>query len=202
MIRTLLLLVTLVTLGFSLSKNDEAKVEKFERQYSLEWDKYMSQEAKDRIKEYMLRADYFDLGYTAGGVMVLESRGYKNRINFNYNDGVVTSIDCGIMGSNTYYYLKFKGIKNPTMSEQVYICSELDRDERKSFLHFLNTIDHAKNINAIKKLKGTKEYYRRIWGFYNTGNYKGYSNDYHLRMIGAIRMLKKKLDITVDHFWE
>ncbi len=205
----LIFFIPLMVLGGSLSELDREYVDKMKAQYTEEWDYYLTDEQKRGIIEYMEKSAIYDLSWSTGAALLVESRGIKDRVNINYTTNKngkdrVSSFDCGKFGSNTYYYLKDNGVKNPTMMDQINACHDLNHDVSKSYYRFINTHRRAMEIKDIKKLKGTKEYWWRIWTFYNTGTYWRLKGMYYLRMIAAVEVLKEKVELKggVFTFWE
>lgn len=197
--KVLFVLLVMVTAVFGLSEKNEKYVSDLVIKYKAEW-KIMTPESKEIIHDMYYKGDVFGLGYTAGSITFIETRGYPNRINTNISSkGKVLSYDCGYMGTNTYYYLKRQNIK-PTQINQMEACLELNTYPIKSFINFLDTIEDGKKFKHIKDLKRkglTKSYYRHLWNFYNTGDPDDLKGNYYLKMIAAIRVLKQVLNVDM-----
>lgn len=196
--KKLMLLLLLVTTSFSLTNKEVEYIKEQMEIFELEWDNTLEQEYKNNIILNGYKGSFFDLGWTASAVTFIESRGVKNRANANVSRYNVQSFDCGMMGSNTYYYLKYKGYNNISLYEQIEACHTLNHNPNKSFLHFLNVIEDAMDNRFIKRLKGTGRYWHYIWNYYNTGSATKLKGKYYLKIIAAIRVLKKKIKIEED----
>ncbi len=196
--KILLIMLLLVTTGFSLTEKELSYVKQQIEIYELEWDNTLDQEFKNNIILNGYKGSFFDLGWSAAAITFIESRGVKNRANANISRYNVQSFDCGMMGSNTYYYLKYKGYSDPTLYEQIEACHTLNHNPNKSFLHFLNVMDDAMDRRFIKRLKGTTRYWHYIWNYYNTGSPNKLKGKYYLKIIAVIRMLKTKISIRED----
>lgn len=201
----LMLVLPMLLFSVELSKQNREKVDKFKKQFITEWDYHLDDEQKDLIIKYMEKAREKDLAWSAGGALLVESRGIKDRVNINYRETkkgtrVVSSFDCGKFGSNTYYHLKDSGIKKPTLMDQINACYEFNHDNDKSYQRFLTTIDKALEYDEIQQLEGTREYWWRIWTYYNTGSYSRLKGDYYLRMIAAIETLKIRVILKGEKY--
>ena len=194
----ILLLLLLVNLVFGLTNKEKEYIEERMETFELEWDRLLGQEYKNAIIKNFYKGRFFDLEWTAAAVTFIESRGVKNRANANVVNNDLSSLDCGIMGSNTYYYLKYKGVEKPTLYQQVDACYELNHNPYKSFLHFLNVMTDAMESRDIKKLKGSGRYWHYVWNYYNTGSTTTLKGTYYLDIVAAIKVLKKKIDIVND----
>ena len=196
--KNLILLLLLVTTSFSLTTKESEYVKEQMEIYELEWDNTLSQEYKNNIILNGYKGSFFDLGWTAAAVTFIESRGVKNRANANVGRYNVQSFDCGVMGSNTYYYLKYQGQNNINLYDQIEACHTLNHNPNKSFLHFLNVIEDAMDHKFISKLKHTNRYWHYVWNYYNTGSATKLKGKYYLKIIAVIRVLKKKIKIEED----
>ena len=186
------------TMLFGLSTTEQEYVDNRIEIYELEWDTFLDDQHKQKVIKSHYMGNFFDLGWTAAAVTFLESRGVKDRANANVVNNELASLDCGTMGSNTYYYLKYKGVENPTIYQQVDACYDLNHNPYKSFLHFLNVVTDAMDNRSIQKLKGSPRYWHYVWNYYNTGSSTRLKGKYYLNMIAAIKMLKKKIILSRD----
>lgn len=188
----LLLLLPVMMLA-ELTTSERDRVNYYEDLYEHDWDKFLGDSEKSRVLRFMSRANTLGLAWTAGGALMVETRAHTDRLGINYRKGKVNSLDCGVFGSNTYYYLRYEGIEKPTLMQQIEACTKLNQEEDESYKHFVTTYTTGMRFTSIQKLKGTKEYYRRLWSYYNTGNPYRYKGGYYLRMIAAVNVLQRKI---------